>query len=147
MKTLVVYTSKHKGNTKKIAEAISDELSADLLDTSAVTPEKIRAYDMVGIGSGIYGGQHDKEQFELVKKIDGSGKLAFIFATSGGGKEKSNKHMKKALEEQGFKVVGTFITRGFCSWGPFKLFVGGLSKGHPNESDVKAAKEFAKSLK
>jgi flavodoxin len=146
MKTLIVYTSYHHGNTKKVVDAIAEVLKADVKDAKDCKPETLDGYDMVGLGSGIYGWKHDKIQFELVERVDGMGKKAFVFCTSGGGKDKSNRHMARALEKQGFEVLGSFACRGFCTWGPFKL-LGGSGKGRPNDEDLKAAREFAKRIR
>jgi len=144
MKTLVIYTSKH-GSTEKVARAMAEVLKADLKKTEDTRPETANGYDFIGFGSGIYGGKADKALFELVESLDGKGKKAFVFATSGGAKEESNEHLVKALKAQGFEVAGSFICRGLFAWGPFRLF-GGMNKGRPDEKDLEDAREFAKGL-
>lgn len=49
------------------------------------------------------------------------------------------------LSIKGFDIIGEFSCRGFDTVGPFKL-IGGISKGRPNEKDLKQAKIFAKNL-
>lgn len=53
MKTLVIYKSK-TGYTKKYAEWISEELSADIFEVSKVTTNMLTAYDNVIYGGGLY---------------------------------------------------------------------------------------------
>jgi flavodoxin len=53
MKTVVIYKSK-TGFTKKYAEWISEELSADIFDVSKVTINMLTAYDTVIYGGGLY---------------------------------------------------------------------------------------------
>ncbi|MHB8075598.1 flavodoxin domain-containing protein [Desulfosporosinus fructosivorans] len=53
MKTVVIYKSK-TGFTKKYAEWISEELSADLFEGSKVTTNMLTAYDTVIYGGGLY---------------------------------------------------------------------------------------------
>lgn len=53
MKTVVIYKSK-TGFTKKYAEWISEELSADIFDGSEVTTNMLTAYETVIYGGGLY---------------------------------------------------------------------------------------------
>lgn len=53
MKTVVIYHSK-TGFTKKYAEWISEELSADIFDDSKVTPNMLTDYDTVVYGGSLY---------------------------------------------------------------------------------------------
>lgn len=54
METLVVYVSMHHGNTRKIAEVITDVLQATLTDVNEVSVEMIKDYELIGFGSGIF---------------------------------------------------------------------------------------------
>lgn len=53
MKTLVIYKSK-TGFTKKYAEWIAEELSADIIHAPNVTANMLSAYDCVIYGGGLY---------------------------------------------------------------------------------------------
>ncbi len=53
MKTVVIYKSK-TGFTKKYAEWISEELSADIFNALKVTTNILTAYDTVIYGGGLY---------------------------------------------------------------------------------------------
>jgi menaquinone-dependent protoporphyrinogen IX oxidase len=52
-KAVVIYKSKY-GATKKYAEWLAEELSADLIENKKATIEKIEEYDAVILGGGIY---------------------------------------------------------------------------------------------
>ena len=54
----VIYKSKY-GTTKQYAEWISEELGADLLNTSSVKPSELMSYDIVIYGGGLYAGGID----------------------------------------------------------------------------------------
>ncbi len=54
-KILVVYTSKY-GSTRKYAEWIASELSADLFAAQTVEPKALSQYDIVIYGGGLYAG-------------------------------------------------------------------------------------------
>lgn len=53
MKTVVIYNSK-TGYTKKYAEWISEELSADIFPVSKVNLDVLTAYDNIIFGGGLY---------------------------------------------------------------------------------------------
>jgi flavodoxin len=53
MKTLVVYKSK-TGYTKKYAEWIAEELSADILEVSKVNINILASYDTVIFGGSLH---------------------------------------------------------------------------------------------
>lgn len=80
MKTLVIYKSK-TGFTKKYAEWISAELSADMFDSSKVTANMLSSYDCVIYGGGLYavGINGVKLLTQNVDKL--KGKKVIVFAT------------------------------------------------------------------
>ncbi len=151
MKTLMLYESVHKGNTRKVAEAMAKALNANLVRAEEFPePDNANAYDLVGVGSGIYAMRHHKNILNLLDRLPEShGKKAFIFSTSAKGEkglEGYHKRTRKALEGKGFEVVGEFMCKGFTDWGPFRL-IGGRNKGRPSQEDIGKAEEFAKGLR
>lgn len=147
MKTLIIYDSFHHGNTKKVAEAMADVLQAKLLRYDKVDAYNIIDYDLVGFGSGIYHGKPQNEFIEFIKNLpDIKNRKAFVFTTSGNGKEEYNKELKETVSAGGFEIVGSFSCKGFDTWGPLKI-IGGKNKGRPTNEDLENAKMFAASLK
>ena len=152
MKTAIIYVSVHHGNTEKVAATIAKALDADLKKTDQTDPNGLSDYDLVGFGSGIFYGKHHKSLLELADKLPSTNKKAFIFSTSGRteGKimntENFHKSLKAILTAKGFNIVGEFNCAGFDTFGPLKL-VGGISKGRPNQEDLKKAEDFANNLK
>ncbi|NLG89274.1 MAG: flavodoxin, partial [Clostridiaceae bacterium] len=55
------------------------------------------------------------------------------------------KEIEQIITEKSCRLIGTYGCRGFDTFGPFKL-IGGIAKGHPNESDVKGAIEFFRKI-
>ena len=53
MKTIVIYKSKY-GSTKQYAEWIAEALSADLYEAKSVKADKLKEYDTIIYGGGIY---------------------------------------------------------------------------------------------
>lgn len=146
MKRLIIYESVHHKNTEKIAKVMAEVLKAELKKPNDVNIDSLKDYDLIGFGSGIYYGKFHKNVLELVEKIKKVSKQrAFVFSTSGLGKEQYNDSVKKELTEKGFEVIGSFACKGFDTYGPLKL-VGGIAKGRPNEEDISKAREFAMKL-
>ncbi len=150
MNTLIIYKSVHHGNTKKVAEAITEVLGAKMSEPDDIkNPGVVREYDLVGFGSGIHGSKHHKDLLTFVDNLPSSGnKRAFIFSTSGAGVKKAAEYhrtLRKKLLEKGLPVIGEFACKGFITWGPFKL-IRGLNKGRPDKEDLENARKFARDL-
>lgn len=150
MKTLIICSSTHQGNTSKIAKVIKEELNAEIVNPSELESFDLKQYDLVGLGSGIYGGRHHASILGLVDKLENTeNKRFFIFSTSGFKNNEKNSHdralIEKIVSKKG-KVVSVFNCPGFSDFGPLKLF-GGINKGRPNEEDIEKSREFALELK
>jgi flavodoxin I len=136
MESLVVYFSRG-GKTKKVAEAVAQELECKAIDIKQETPDPSEV-DMLVIGSGNYGGNTDKTLRTFINNLQPStDKKAAVFATSGGPNPKVISVLQRALEAKGYNVVSSFKCRGKF------LFA---NRGHPNEKDLKNAKAFARDL-
>lgn len=151
MKTLIIYKSEHHMNTEKIARAMGKVLDATLIDPENVTNDVLVKYDLIGFGSGIYNGKFHPDLIKFIEKFPSvDGKKAFIFATSGIREiplfNSFIKRLANKLKEKGFSLIGTFNCRGWdTNW--ILKYIGGLSKGRPNEKDIEDAKKFAEKLK
>jgi flavodoxin len=151
MKTLIICMSIHHGNTKKIADAMADVLSADVLEAVNADIGKLEEYDLVGFGSGIYGWKHHKSLLNLIDRLPNTNRGAFIYSTRGNllrlvPLENYHKDLRNRLLEKGFEIMGEFSCLGFDTSGPLRL-VGGKNRGHPDERDLDDAREFAAGLK
>lgn len=150
MKTLIVCKSVHHENTLRIAEVIAEELNAEVKTPEAVDFESLPQYDLIGFGSGIYSAKHHRSLIKFVKGIQSlSGKNTFVFYTSGFTKFPVLPPFETALIDQltkkGAQILDTFSCRGLETVGPFRIG-GGKNKGHPDETDLNNARDFAKSL-
>ncbi len=145
MKTLIIYTSVHHGNTEKIAKVIAKVLNATLLKTNEVDVNTLKEYDLIGFGSGIYAWRHHRSLLKLANKLPTLNKKAFIFSTAGAPSISNHNSLRKKLINKGFTIVKEFSCKGFDTFGPLKL-IGGLNKDRPNEQDLKKSENFAKSL-
>jgi flavodoxin len=151
MKSLIVCYSHHHNNTQKIAEVMAKVLDAQINTPQQTNPEELQGYDLVGFGSGIYGGKAHRDLLKVADDLSQvTNKKAFIFSTSGGGTveymAKTHKLLKEKLESKGYTVVDEFTCKGLNTFAFLKPF-GGMNKGRPNEEDLKHAEEFATKMR
>ena len=68
-----------------MAEAIGEILGAGVVEPEEIAPNDVAGYDLVGIGSGIYGMMFHARLWRFARSLPMSkGTPAFLFATSGG---------------------------------------------------------------
>lgn len=142
MKILTIIKSTHMGNTRKIAEAMAQTAPVTVAELDNISNYNLHDYNIVGFGSGIYFGKHDKELMTFTEKLCDEKAYTFVFSTSGANKfMKNNSKLVKLLESKNKIVLGSFGCRAFDKFGPFKL-AGGINKGHPDADDFKSAQNF-----
>jgi flavodoxin len=146
---LIVCVSVSNGNTAKVARVLADVLGAEVREPEDVDPQSLGDYDLVGFGSGIFGGSHHPRLRAYVERLpQASGTRAFMFCTSGWGRSQSlpwQRSLEEVLRDKGYYVGPSFSCRGFDTWLPLRL-IGGVNKGHPNERDLDRARKFAQRL-
>lgn len=146
MKILIIVSSKHNDNTLKIAEAMSEAAPVTVVQLQDAKNYKLGEYDVVGFGSGIYYGKHDKKLYEFIKPLCDKKKYCFVFCTSGSKNfDKYNSKLVKLLESKNKVVLGTFGCLGLDKFFIFRLF-GGLNKTHPDIDDFDAAQTFIEGI-
>lgn len=142
MKILLIVKSTHQQNTLKIAEAMSEVAPLTVVELENATHYNLYEYNIVGFGSGIYFGKHDKKLIKFVESLEDKPQCSFVISTSGSNKYlKYSKPLVKLLQSKNKTVLGTFGCKGLDKFFIFKLF-GGLNKNHPNEADFDAAQQF-----
>lgn len=143
----VVYASIHHGNTRKLAESLAAELSADLFSIDQVQADSVKLdrYDLVGLGSGIYFGRHHASLLRLIESWSKSPRRVFIFSTAGLPFLRWFQHLplRRRLVSKGCQIVSEFCCRGWDSVGPLWL-MGGINRKHPGTRDLDRAKAFAR---
>ena len=88
MNVLIIYKSYHRMNTEKVAKAMAETMNATLQKVEEAKPEDLSKYDLIGFGSGIYGGKYHKDMVSLVEKMPRLEKNVFLFSTAGKPQEK-----------------------------------------------------------
>ena len=112
MNVLIIYKSYHRMNTEKVAKAMAETMNATLQKVEEAKPEDLSKYDLIGFGSGIYGGKYHKDMVSLVEKIPRMEKNVFLFSTSGKPQEKYEQAIKALLIGKGCRIVGEFRCPG-----------------------------------
>ena len=113
MKTVVIYESK-TGFTKKYAEWISEELSADIFPASKVTADMLSAYDCVIYGGGLYvvGINGVKLITNNVEKLNGKKVVVFATGMSPSREEAVSEVISKNFTFEQQKIIKFFYLRG-----------------------------------
>ena len=153
MKTIIIYKSYHHMNTEKVARAMAETMNATLARVEDVKPDALEGYELVGFGSGIYGGKSHRDILKLVDEIHTMDKKVFIFSTSGIHGENYHDLLIEKLKFKGAEIMGEFNCPGEVRplglnldlKGPLGWFMG-KNKGHPNEMDLNNARIFAESI-
>lgn len=169
MKALITYFSQ-TGNTKKIADAISESISknvetvSQLLENADV--QSIAEYDIVFIGSPCHAGDLSAPVKKFLGSIpDNSNCKVAGFVTHAGAVyskadyEQSFETFKTICSEKGIKVLGIYDCQGFLNpkIHDFVKNRKNLSdeewekrvesmKGHPDNDDLERAKVFARDM-
>ena len=123
------------GNTKRLAEAVANAVGVEALPISEPVAEPV---DILFLGNSYYAFSIDPEVREFVASLDKKkvGKIVNF-----GSAAMLNSTFKKVKAEAD-KVGIPMDEREFHCKGEFK----GLHKGRPNEEDLSAAAEFAKTI-
>ena len=134
MKIAVRYYTK-TGNTKRLAEAVAEAVGTEALPLSSSIEDPV---DILFLGNSYYAFSIDPEVRAFIRQLD-KNKVGRII--NFGSAAMLNSTYKKVKAEAA-KVGIPMDEREFHCKGEFK----GIHKGRPNEEDLRAAAEFAKSI-
>lgn len=133
MKIAIRYYTK-TGNTKKLAEAIGSAINIEAKTVDEPLTEDV---DILFLGSAVYAAGIDKRVKEFIENIDVNvGKV--VNFSSAALIESTYSQVKKQVEQKGLKMSED----EFHCRGAFKF----VHRGHPDETDLKNAQEFAKRI-
>ena len=124
------------GNTKRLAEAIAEELGVQALSIDKPVTEPV---DILFLGNSFYAFTIDPEVRKFIASLskDKVGKIVNF-----GSAALLNSTYKKVKAEAA-KIRIPMDENEFHCKGEFKM----LHKGKPDENDIKAAREFARAYK
>ena len=106
MKSVVVYFSR-TGNTKRLAQAIAEELKAPIFAMSETQPSTIVDSDLLIIGTPVEGSSPAKDASAFVENMSMvAGKKAIVFCTNRVfGSGRTMNIMEKMLKSKGYETV------------------------------------------
>ncbi len=146
MTTAIVYYSQHHGNTKKLLDASkAADPSVELIDVTKPQTTDLSAFDRIGLASGIYYTSFAKQVISFADGHLPENKDVFFIYTHGAPKGGFLTASRAVTEKKHCRELDAYHCLGFDTFGPFKL-MGGIAKGHPDESETEAAVEFYKGL-
>ena len=145
MNTVIIYYSKHHGNTKKLLDAIAATDEVALIDVTADPITDLSPFDRIGIASGIYYASFAKQIMTYVSDHLPEGKEVFFIYTHGAPKGDFLKGIRGITKQKNCKEIGSYGCRGYDTFGPFKL-LGGIAKGHPKDEEIRGAVAFYQGL-
>lgn len=148
-KCMIYYVSTHHGNTEKVVRSLSaqnPEIEVCNLITNA--PVSLPDDVLCGFASGVYYGKPHPAMLKAIKALSKSlkGRRVFTLMTDGFSLHAYLNTFCECLTEQGAEVLGGWQCRGFDTYGFWKK-LGGISKKHPNDQDLKKANAFYHGLK
>lgn len=163
LKILITYYS-DTGNTEKVAYAIKEGITGhnvDLFPVKKVDPTILSSYDVIFLGSGIYGFAINRKITRLIKKaLDLPSKFVYFYTH-----ESSNpwpdafKSIRGILDKNNCEVLGEFECCGENLKATEEQRQSAMKnlplekknemnehykmvKGHPNDEDLENAKKF-----
>ena len=169
MKILIGYHS-DTGNTEKVAKSMKEGLDEEaqnvsLIAAKEIDPSTLNSYDLVILGTGVYGGQVGKSLATIVKKAEELPSKMVLFSThmQPTVSPKFFNRLKRTIEKGNSTVIAEFDCVGEDTGLPPALLekmLGAMPpeqrsqteqwiesiKGRPDDKDLAKAKEFAKSL-
>jgi flavodoxin len=102
----VLYFSR-TGNTKLMAEAISELTKAPLFSITASEPSVVEDYDLIILGTPVEGASPAKETQAFIERLpNAKDKKAIVFCTYRiFGNERTMKNMQKKLANKGYENI------------------------------------------
>ncbi len=138
MKPCVFYFSR-TGNTKRLAEAISESLKVPAFDIAISQPAISNDYDLLVVGTPVTGFHPAVEVTKFIDCLpESSGKKAIVFCTYAVGKGGTLNQMAQQLTKKGYEMVLTVGKRGVKpSKSDFKEVLDEISKALERQSSSK----------
>ena len=105
MKPCVLYFSR-TGNTKRMAEAISEATKAPVFSMTSSDPSAVEDFDLLIVGTPVEGFRPAKETVEFVERLPKTeGKKAIVFCTCALWKGRTFSVLTKELSRKGYETV------------------------------------------
>ena len=144
-KTIIIYASKHHGNTYKLVKAISDKHMIKMIDVCKHPVVDLQEYDVIGFASGIdFGKFYDEIEKFAKENLPANKQVFFLYTCAMERKGFTNSMKEIAMEKESF-ILGEYGCKGYNTYGPWKV-IGGMNKNHPTEEEIVSAIDFFEGL-
>ncbi len=143
---LIVFCSR-TDNTRRVAEAMAAPLKAELVAVDQLKDHQLRGRPLIGMGSGVYWLRLAPQIVDLAARIPPRGRV-FIFSTSAWGQNWGafyQSDLAKKLQQRKIEIVDRWHGPGQDRNPLFKWM--GISRGRPNDDDIRKAQTFAQALR
>ncbi len=143
---LIVFGSR-TNNTRRVAEAMAKPLAAELVAIDQLKDHQLRGRPVIGLGSGVYWLRLERRIVDLAARIPSNCRV-FIFSTSGWAQSWDafyRAELEKKLKQRGVEVIDRWHGPGQDRNPLFKWL--GISRGRPDDEDIRRAGEFAQGIK
>jgi len=144
-KAVIVYASRHHGNTRTLVEAISGRFGADLIDAACVHQADLSGYDLIGFASGIDFGTFYTPVLDFLRENLPNGKQVFFLYTCASVSPRFTKQVREEAHKKDACPLGEYGCRGYNTYGPWKL-IGGMNRNHPTRAEIDGALAFFQTL-
>jgi len=112
MKPCVLYFSR-TGNTKRMAEAISEATKAPAFDMTSSEPSVVEDFDLLIVGTPVEGFRPAKETVAFLERLPKTeGKKTILFCTHALWKGSTFKVLEKELSSKGYDVILSVSKKG-----------------------------------
>ena len=140
MESMIVYASRHHGNTEKVVRYLEERYEITVVNGEEATAIDGAAYDLIGFASGIDFGKFYPPITELAERL-APGKFVYALYTCAKDDGKYGDQIREIAERTGGRYLGKFGCRGYNTYGPWKL-IGGMNKSHPDGQELEQAATF-----
>jgi flavodoxin len=112
MKTCVLYFSR-TGNTKRMAEAISESVKAPVFNMTSSDPSVVEDFDLLIVGTPVEGFRPARKTLNFVERLPkAEGKKAILFCTCALWKGRTFKVLEKELSRKGYDIILSVSKKG-----------------------------------
>ena len=134
-KAILIYASKHHGNTYKLAKAISEKYEIAMIDATKETIIDLQEYAVIGFASGIDFGKFYEEIENFAEaNLPIKKEVFFLYTCAMERKGFTNSIREIALKKDAI-ILGEYGCKGYNTYGPWQL-IGGMNKNHPTEAEI-----------
>ena len=134
-KAILIYASKHHGNTYKLAKAISEKYEIAMIDATKESIVDLQEYEVIGFASGIDFGKFYEEIENFAEaNLPIKKEVFFLYTCAMERKGFTNSIREIALKKDAI-ILGEYGCKGYNTYGPWKV-IGGMNKNHPTEAEI-----------